>query len=293
MYFPYDADTTDNTTTIAALANSNRHSSDTIQSRSLNQKDYSNRKNTATTIAHSDNSIVHKCYKQEYNELQQKNKRWIITALACITLLILVLTSAAIWIINHRRRSLLFQSRYEHMQQLYLHNRESYERLLHNNNKMLEHLEQQLEQYKQADVSKSGKIYNEELYLQGENSVSQSQLDILKAQKTSIKQTDIYKAFYDCLENKQKPGQEQWLELEAALNRHCNGFIPRLEHIRPLSETEKRVSMLLKIDMRPMEIAIIMCKQRSTISSIRTRLCHKFGLDKLTSSSWDSFVRGV
>ena len=58
----------------------------------------------------------------------------------------------------------------------------------------------------------------------------------------------------------------------------------------PVSPTEYQVCMLLKIRTKPVEIAAVLNKDKSTISSIRTRLCKKVLGKEGSGKYWDEFV---
>ncbi len=244
-------------------------------------------------IAHAKEWNDHQRQEQENTALRIKSNTWKITALTIISLLLIVSASFAIWTINRRRKHLVMQLRYVHMQKLFEHNRESYEKILTENKDKIADLEEQLKHTATKNELLTESINQQELRLKNENTITQSQINIHNIQTQSIRDTDSYKDFYRLLSMGDIPTDEQWVQLETTLNQTFDNFIPRLEHVKKLSETEKRVCMLLKIEMRPSHIATLMCKQPNTIASIRSRLSHKFCLDKVTSSSWDTFIMGM
>lgn len=58
-----------------------------------------------------------------------------------------------------------------------------------------------------------------------------------------------------------------------------------------ISETEYRVSLLLKLRVPLKDISTVMCKDAATISTIRSRLYQKVFKKKGSSRDWDDFIK--
>lgn len=86
---------------------------------------------------------------------------------------------------------------------------------------------------------------------------------------------------------------EEWVEVERQVRSIHPAFRSRLYELYPLSETEYRVCLLLKLRIAPSDIATALCKDASTISSIRSRLYTKVFGKKGSSKAWDEFVAGM
>ena len=83
---------------------------------------------------------------------------------------------------------------------------------------------------------------------------------------------------------------QEWKELDRQLKVVYPNFSNSLYALYNLSPTEYQVCMLLKIRTKPMEIAAVLNKEKSTISSIRTRLCKKVLGKEGRGKDWDEFV---
>lgn len=82
----------------------------------------------------------------------------------------------------------------------------------------------------------------------------------------------------------------EWKELEQKLKAVYPRFISSLYGLYNLSPTEYEVCLLTKIRSTPKEMADVLCKDKSTISSIRKRLYKKvFGKDG-SGKEWDEFI---
>ena len=84
--------------------------------------------------------------------------------------------------------------------------------------------------------------------------------------------------------------QEEWDELEQRINPVYPGFTNKLFNLCPLSVLEYHVCLLIKLHVPPTEMASILCKDRSSISAIRSRLYKKVFQQKGSSKLWDEFV---
>jgi DNA-binding MarR family transcriptional regulator len=82
----------------------------------------------------------------------------------------------------------------------------------------------------------------------------------------------------------------EWKELERQLKVVYPHFSSSLYSLYNLSPIEWQVCMLLKIRTAPVEIATVLNKDKSTISTTRRRLYKKvFGKDG-SGKDWDEFI---
>lgn len=86
---------------------------------------------------------------------------------------------------------------------------------------------------------------------------------------------------------------DDWTEVAHQVRRICPAFRSRLYELCRLSDTEYRVCLLLKLSIAPSEIATALCKEKSTISSIRSRLFAKVFGKKGSSKDWDEFIKSL
>lgn len=82
-----------------------------------------------------------------------------------------------------------------------------------------------------------------------------------------------------------------WNDLLNQTDCTYNFFTKRLQQLHPMSVTEVRVCVLIKLGFSPYEIGNIMNYSKQAVSSIRKRLSLKcFGKDA-SPASWDEFIR--
>lgn len=80
-----------------------------------------------------------------------------------------------------------------------------------------------------------------------------------------------------------------WKMMEDQLRPVYPDFVPTLRSLH-ISETEYRVSLLLKLRIPLKDISTVMHKDAATISTIRSRLYHKVFQNKGGSRDWDDFI---
>ena len=83
---------------------------------------------------------------------------------------------------------------------------------------------------------------------------------------------------------------EDWSELDSHLVSVYPQFHSSLLALCPMSQTEIQVCSLIKIRINPSEIASAMCKEASSVSTIRSRLYRKVFDKKGSSHDWDEFI---
>jgi hypothetical protein len=83
---------------------------------------------------------------------------------------------------------------------------------------------------------------------------------------------------------------EDWNEIEEHLRPVYPGFSNRLYGLCRMSELEYHVCLLIKLRIAPSEMASVLSKDTSTISTVRSRLYRKVFGKKGSSKDWDNFV---
>lgn len=86
---------------------------------------------------------------------------------------------------------------------------------------------------------------------------------------------------------------EDWTEMEERLKRVYPGFTSRLRNLYPMSELEYQVCLLIKLRITPTEMADVLSRDGSTISTVRSRLYKKVFGSKGGARDWDEFVLSI
>ena len=91
---------------------------------------------------------------------------------------------------------------------------------------------------------------------------------------------------------KTKITENDWKELIAKVNETYDNFTLRLTEFYPdITEQELRVSILLKIGIKPTGIGEIIAKSKQSITSIRKKLYKRTHNEEGGSEDWDNFIR--
>ncbi len=108
--------------------------------------------------------------------------------------------------------------------------------------------------------------------------------------KEEFHKTEFYQDIHRRIAAGVRLAQEDWDVIEAQLNRVYPRFTSTLFDLRKMTEVEHQVCLLLKLGAMPTEIAVVMCKDTSTISTIRSRLYKKVFGKNGGSKAWDEFI---
>ena len=110
----------------------------------------------------------------------------------------------------------------------------------------------------------------------------------------AINGSSVYQRFLATAQNPiNKPLKDNdWLELEALVNREYSNFSKILRSLVRLSLDEYRMCLLIKVKIPAVSIAKLLNVDDSTIGSRRNRLQKKhFGKGK--AKDWDSFIMSI
>ena len=90
-----------------------------------------------------------------------------------------------------------------------------------------------------------------------------------------------------------KLSTEDWQSLDEEVNSHYPEFKERISELCKISDSEYKVCLLLKIEVKPAGIAVLTSKTKSAISVMRKRLYTKAFGNNATPEMWDEFIRSL
>ncbi len=108
--------------------------------------------------------------------------------------------------------------------------------------------------------------------------------------ETRFLQTDYYRQLRKKIEAREIMTQHDWDELEAHVALLAPDFLHKFNSLRPFSEQEQRVCLLLKAHIQPADIATLTCKSQSAITLTRSRLYKKVFGRSGSAKDWDDFI---
>lgn len=86
---------------------------------------------------------------------------------------------------------------------------------------------------------------------------------------------------------------QDWDDVERKLNAVYPGFSVQLRSLFPMSELEYQVCLLVKLRVPPKDIATVLARDTSTISTVRSRLYKKVFGRKGGAKEWDDFILSI
>lgn len=117
-----------------------------------------------------------------------------------------------------------------------------------------------------------------------------------KVRKQSEKSAELHKAsIYKYV--KQNAGKKefrltenQWEALGGAIDQAYDGFTDRIMEQSAVSELEMHVCYLTKIEISPTSMAELLCKSKSAITMLRSRLYRKLSGREGTAQQFDHWI---
>ena len=110
----------------------------------------------------------------------------------------------------------------------------------------------------------------------------------------SVEEAYFASGDYEVLQRRIATGQrlkdEDWQEIENHIRRVYPGFCSQLKGLYSMSELEYQVCLLIKLRMAPKDIAAVLARDMSTISTVRSRLYKKVFGQKGGAREWDEFI---
>lgn len=102
-----------------------------------------------------------------------------------------------------------------------------------------------------------------------------------------------YQALQKRIATGQRLKEEEWTGVEAQLKTVYPGFTSQLRNLYPMSELEYQTCLLIKLRIAPKDIASVLSRDMSTISTVRSRLYQKVFGRKGGTHEWDEFVLSI
>lgn len=87
--------------------------------------------------------------------------------------------------------------------------------------------------------------------------------------------------------------EDDWSSIEEQMKKVYPGFSSQLRMLYPMSELEYQTSLLIKLRIAPTDIAAVLSRDVSTISTVRSRLYQKVFGQKGGTKDWDDFILSI
>lgn len=111
--------------------------------------------------------------------------------------------------------------------------------------------------------------------------------------RNRIMSSDIYRRILDCVDKQRVLPDKEWENLHLKLDEELGGFKKQLQTYYPISEHEYHVCMLIKMELPPSSMAVLLGCTVSAVSKVRSRLYEKFFGKGGTAKEFDEFVKSL
>ena len=231
--------------------------------------------------------------QQQRDELEQHSQRMKQSLLLLgLATAILLLTALILWrmYVEKKRSSLFIQQRLEQEKEVLEEQGRERQR---ENSERLAALEQQLEQARQQhDSQASERLADEARLLKARN----ESIEAFQQRKESLLRELYSQAYYHRLKAdgpsvEKRLTDEEWDDLAQRLDDIYQGLTERLQRLGDLSKTELRICYLLKLGVKPTDIAAILDKTRSAITQARKRMYRKLTGTSGTAEDFDALLQ--
>lgn len=111
--------------------------------------------------------------------------------------------------------------------------------------------------------------------------------------ESTLFSSDEYHNLHRRITSLQRLKEDDWNEIEAQLKKAYPGFCSQLRNLHVMSELEYQTCLLIKLRIAPTDIASVLNRDVSTISTVRSRLYKKVFGKKGGAREWDEFVLSI
>ena len=214
---------------------------------------------------------------------------WI--AAVSLSILILLIVIAYLFISNKWKDKKAELNHEKLLRQEEENKRKQSEKQLADNIMQQEQLKQQLEKV-EHDLDIRKRLLTETDLLSAENRVIEARQKRHRLLLDEFHDSDLYRRIRQNVGNHNfRLSEEDWLQLSTYLDNVYDNLTKRILNIANLNPTELRIIYLLKLEVQPIDMAIILCKSKSAITMIRNRMYKKIFGKNGTTTALDEYIK--
>lgn len=251
------------------------------------------------TVAKIDAVYNYNIREEENERLKEEiiTDRFIITVAAVLVIAAILAVLALIQYSKKKRLAerIKYENEKRYLNSLY----EQSSKFISDNNSKIETLKQELAASASKNMSLAAALKAKEKQLSNLNMMAEIRTKNRELAKAGLDNSDICAKISTILNDEttgnfnKKLSTEDWQSLDEEVNSHYPEFKERISELCKISDSEYKVCLLLKIEVKPIDISILTSKTKSAISVMRKRLYLKaFGKEE-TPEKWDEFIRSL
>lgn len=229
--------------------------------------------------------------EKENNQLRLKNAQQEQLIIYFIIAVILTIAISIAHMQYNKREKLQLATQLDKLNQIKEKQYRNSSQFIEENNRKIAELESALEQNKESsDEMKQLFSAQKEQIILLNNQVEVAQKEQSLAQK-ALRQSKIYNKFHDAVNGNGTIDSKDWKILCTVVDHYYKDFTSRLRTIYPVSDIEKKICLLLKIEISVTGIALLTGRSKSAIVSARKKLYEKTHGEKGKPEQWDVFIQ--
>ena len=136
-----------------------------------------------------------------------------------------------------------------------------------------------------------------QLQLQQIQEVQQERPQVVRQAIESVEKAYFASDEYQSMQRRIATGEilkdNDWLTIESQIKKLYPGFSSQLRNLHAMSELEYQVCLLIKLRVAPSDMAVVLARDASTISTVRSRLYKKVFGQKGGAREWDEFILSI
>ena len=229
-------------------------------------------------------------YKLREKENQKRQRQMLLYGISGGCILFLSMAFGYVQYVRRKRAELL--QRLEYANRVKEETEQRSEQFIRENEQKIVALEQQL---READAAHREQLQRQKEMLQLENRQAQTVLEKQRLVEAAMKDMDVRKD----LEARLSTGyigskmlkEKDWLSIEGEIEVLFSGFKEKLQALYPdFSDFEYRLCLLIRLGMRPVDMAELTAHTKESVTAARRRMYEKVFRKKGTPKDWDSVV---
>ena len=244
-------------------------------------------------IARMNSLYDYQVHEREKAEAQNKANRfrlYLVTGFAFFVIVSLVLISLVQY---YKRKELKSKVRLEKLSALRMEeHRRSREYIRENEEKMVS-LSMRISELEDSETQLKAQLQNTKDQLMLENQVAEAKMRQREQALKAILASPLRAELISKAEMHNHLRDEDILSIETLLNANFPHFIEDLLGLGDLSAIEYKVCLLLKMKIAPKHIKILVNREKTSISNIRSRLYEKITGMQGSTKDWDALINNI
>ena len=255
-------------------------------------RDTLNKEFSTSAIAQA-NSAYNYQSKEKENYLLKLANAQVKLILLCIIGCVVIITLTSIFFFNryrHRQAEKL-----KELERIKNEQRLQSEKFIAENQQRIAELEKLLQQSSTLSADQRKEMESEKAKLTSSNEIARLKNIESKRALDNIRSSSVFLRMMDLVEHDmpQKITDDDWDELKNVINREYENFNQKIDSLCHPNSTDLKVCLLLKAQVEPLKIAMMVMRAKNSVSSIRSRLYQKAFGCKGSAKDWDEVINSL